>query len=113
MKVVIFAGGLGTRISEESYLKPKPMIEIGEKPILWHIMKIFEAQGFNEFIICLGYKGHMIKEYFMNYYVYNSDVTFNLNTNSFEIHQTNTENFRVHQQQRGQESALAARQKCL
>lgn len=95
MKVVIFAGGLGTRISEESYLKPKPMIEIGEKPILWHLMKIFEAQGFNEFIICLGYKGHMIKEYFMNYYVYNSDVTFNLKTNSFEIHQTNTENFRV------------------
>ncbi|MEI6826599.1 MAG: glucose-1-phosphate cytidylyltransferase [Desulfuromonadales bacterium] len=95
MKVVIFAGGLGTRISEESYLKPKPMIEIGEKPILWHIMKLFEAQGFNEFIICLGYKGHMIKEYFMNYYVYNSDVTFNLKTNSFEIHQTNTEKFRV------------------
>lgn len=95
MKVVIFAGGLGTRISEESYLKPKPMIEIGEKPILWHIMKVFEAQGFNEFIICLGYKGHMIKEYFMNYYVYNSDVTFNLKTNDFEIHQTNTEKFRV------------------
>jgi glucose-1-phosphate cytidylyltransferase len=95
MKVVIFAGGLGTRISEESYMKPKPMIEIGEKPILWHIMKIFETQGFNEFIICLGYKGHMIKEYFMNYYVYNSDVTFNLQTNSFEIHQSNTEKFRV------------------
>jgi len=95
MKVVIFAGGLGTRISEESYLKPKPMIEIGEKPILWHIMKIFEAQGFNEFIICLGYKGSVIKQYFMNYYLYSSDVTFNLKTNSYEIHRTNPETFRV------------------
>ncbi len=95
MKVVIFAGGLGTRISEESYLKPKPMIEIGEKPILWHLMKIFEAQGFNDFIICLGYKSHMIKEYFLNYYVYNSDVTINLQTNSFEVHRTNSEKFRV------------------
>ena len=95
MKVVIFAGGLGTRISEESYLKPKPMIEIGEKPILWHLMKIYEAQGFSDFIICLGYKGHMIKEYFMNYYVYSSDVTVNLHTNSFEVHRPNTERFRV------------------
>ena len=86
MKVVIFAGGMGTRISEESYLKPKPMIEIGEKPILWHLMKIFEAQGFNDFVICLGYKSFMIKEYFLNYYVYNSDVTVNLLTNSFEVH---------------------------
>ena len=95
MKVVIFAGGLGTRISEESYLKPKPMIEIGEKPILWHLMKIYETQGFSDFIICLGYKGQMIKEYFMNYYVYSSDVTVNLNTNSFEVHRSNTERFRV------------------
>lgn len=95
MKTVIFAGGLGTRISEESCLRPKPMIEIGEKPILWHIMKIFETQGFNEFIICLGYKGHMIKEYFLNYYLYNSDVTINLKTNSYEIHRTNSENFRI------------------
>lgn len=95
MKVVIFAGGLGTRISEESYLKPKPMIEIGEKPILWHLMKIFEAQGFNDFVICLGYKSQMIKEYFLNYYVYNSDVTINLQTNSFEVHRTNSEKFRV------------------
>jgi len=109
MKVVIFAGGLGTRISEESYLKPKPMIEIGEKPILWHLLKIFEAQGFNEFIICLGYKGHMIKEYFMNYFVYNSDVTFNLKTNSFEIHQTNTENFRVTLVETGLNTATAGR----
>ena len=111
MKVVIFAGGLGTRISEESYLKPKPMIEIGEKPILWHIMKVFEAQGFNEFIICLGYKGHMIKEYFMNYYVYNSDVTFNLKTNSFEIHQTNTEKFRVTLVETGLHTLTAGRLK--
>lgn len=95
MKIVIFAGGLGTRISEESYLKPKPMIEIGERPLLWHLMKIFDTQGFNDFIICLGYKSHMIKEYFLNYYVYNSDVTINLQTNSFEVHRTNTENFRV------------------
>ena len=95
MKVVIFAGGIGTRISEESCLKPKPMIEIGEKPILWHLMKIFEAQGFNDFIICVGYKSFMIKEYFLNYYVYNSDVTVNLLTNSFEVHRSNTEKFRV------------------
>jgi glucose-1-phosphate cytidylyltransferase len=95
MKIVIFAGGFGTRISEESHLKPKPMIEIGERPLLWHIMKIYEAQGFNDFIICLGYKGHMVKEYFLNYYLYNSDVTINLQTNSFEIHRTNTENFRI------------------
>ncbi len=95
MKVVIFAGGIGTRISEESYLKPKPMINIGEKPILWHLMKIFEAQGFNDFIICVGYKSYVIKEYFLNYYVYNSDVTVNLQTNSFEVHRSDTEKFRV------------------
>jgi glucose-1-phosphate cytidylyltransferase len=111
MKVVIFAGGLGSRISEESYLRPKPMIEIGEKPILWHIMKIFEAQGFKEFIICLGYKGYMIKEYFMNYYVYNSDVTFNLKTNSFEIHQTDTEHFRVTLVETGLNTQTAGRLK--
>jgi glucose-1-phosphate cytidylyltransferase len=95
MKIVILAGGMGTRISEESFLKPKPMIEIGEKPILWHLMKIFEAQGFTDFVICVGYKSFMIKEYFLNYYVYNSDVTVNLLTNSFEVHRTNTEKFRV------------------
>ncbi len=95
MKVVIFAGGIGSRISEESHLKPKPMIEIGEKPILWHLMKIFESQGFNDFVICAGYKGYMIKEYFLNYYVYNSDVTINLQTNSFEVHRSNSEQFRV------------------
>ncbi|ADI85770.1 glucose-1-phosphate cytidylyltransferase [Geobacter sulfurreducens] len=111
MKVVIFAGGLGTRISEESYLRPKPMIEIGEKPILWHLMKIYEAQGFNEFIICLGYKGFMIKQYFMNYYLYNSDVTFNLQTNSFEIHQTNTEKFRITLVETGLHTRTAGRLK--
>ena len=76
MKVVILAGGFGTRISEESHLKPKPMIEIGGKPILWHIMKTYSHYGYNEFIICAGYKQHVIKEYFVNYYLYNSDVTF-------------------------------------
>jgi len=87
------------------------MIEIGEKPMLWHIMKIFAAQGHNEFIICLGYKGYMIKEYFMNYYVYNSDVTFNLKTNSFEIHQTNTDNFRVTLVETGLHTQTAGRLK--
>jgi glucose-1-phosphate cytidylyltransferase len=111
MKVVIFAGGLGTRISEESYLRPKPMIEIGEKPILWHLMKIFEAQGFNEFVICLGYKGFMIKQYFMHYYMHNSDVTFNLQTNSFEVHQSNTERFRVTLVETGLNTQTAGRLK--
>ena len=95
MKVVIFAGGIGSRISEESHLIPKPMIAIGEKPILWHIMKIYEHFGFNDFIICLGYKGHIIKEYFINYYLYNSDVTVNLSDNKIDIHFTNSESFKV------------------
>ncbi len=85
MKVVILAGGLGTRISEESHLKPKPMIEIGEKPILWHIMKIYSHYGFNDFIICLGYKGYIIKEYFSNYFLHQCDVTFDLEKNSRHI----------------------------
>jgi glucose-1-phosphate cytidylyltransferase len=95
MKVVIFAGGIGSRISEESHLKPKPMIEIGGKPILWHIMKIYEKQGFNEFIICLGYKGYMIKEYFLNYFMHNSDVTIDLQNNQIEVHKTDTNSFKV------------------
>ena len=95
MKVVIFAGGLGTRISEESHLKPKPMIEIGEKPILWHLMKIFSTQGYNDFITCLGYKGHMIKEYFFNYFLYNSDLTIELKDNKVNIHNSNAEDFKV------------------
>lgn len=95
MKVVIFAGGLGTRIAEESHLRPKPMVEIGGKPILWHIMKIYEAQGFNEFIICLGYKGYMIKEYFMNYYLHNADVTIDIKHNKTEVLQSTAESFKV------------------
>ena len=96
MKVVILAGGYGTRISEESYLKPKPMIEIGEKPILWHIMKEYSYCGFNEFIICCGYKQHMIKEWFADYYLYNSDVTFDFSDNNrMQIHNNVTEPWKV------------------
>lgn len=95
MKVVLLCGGLGTRISEESHLRPKPMIEIGDKPILWHIMKIFSAYGFTEFILCLGYKGYMIKEYFANYFLHNSDVTMDLATNTLDIHRSSTEPWKV------------------
>ena len=95
MKAVILAGGLGTRISEESHLRPKPMIEIGGKPILWHIMKIYSAHGLNDFVICLGYKGYIIKEYFANYYLHASDVTFDLANNKMEIHHNNTEPWRI------------------
>ena len=95
MKVVILAGGLGTRISEESHLKPKPMIEIGGKPILWHIMKIYASYGYNEFVICAGYRQDVIKEYFANYYTYNSDVTFDLSDNSVEVHSSHTDNWKV------------------
>lgn len=95
MKVVLFAGGLGTRISEESHLKPKPMIEIGGKPILWHIMKIYASYGHNEFIVCCGYKSWVIKEYFANYFVHNADITIDLKDNQLEVHQTNAEPFKV------------------
>lgn len=95
MKVVIFAGGMGTRISEESHLKPKPMIEIGDKPILWHIMKIFSSQGFNDFVICLGYKGYVIKEYFFNYFLHNSDITIELKDNKVSVHNTKAEDIKV------------------
>ena len=95
MKAVILAGGFGTRISEETGVKPKPMVEIGEMPILWHIMKIYSSHGINEFIICLGYKGYVIKEYFTNYCLYNSDVTFDLKKNSFEVHKNDTEPWKV------------------
>jgi glucose-1-phosphate cytidylyltransferase len=111
MKVVIFAGGFGTRISEESYLRPKPMIEIGEKPILWHLMKVFQAQGFRDFIICLGYKGDMIKQYFLNYHVYNSDVTIDLATSAMEVHRSNSENFRVTMVDTGLHTQTAGRLK--
>jgi glucose-1-phosphate cytidylyltransferase len=95
MKVVIFAGGLGTRIAEETEVRPKPMIEIGGKPILWHIMKIYSQYGFNEFIICLGYKGYLIKEYFMHYYLHNSDISIDLESNKVEVLSTNAESFKV------------------
>ena len=95
MKVVILAGGLGTRIAEETETRPKPMVEIGGKPILWHIMKIYGHFGFNEFIICLGYKGHLIKEYFIHYYLYNSDITIELGNNKMDVHYANTESFKV------------------
>lgn len=95
MKVVIFAGGLGTRMMEETEARPKPMVEIGGKPIIWHIMKIYAAYGFNEFVVCLGYKGYMIKEYFMNYFMHNSDVTIDLKNNRTEIHQSRGEDFKV------------------
>jgi len=95
MKAVILAGGLGTRISEETDNKPKPMIEIGGKPILWHIMKIYAAHGVNDFVICCGYKGYLIKEYFANYFLYMSDVTFDMSKNSMEVHQRSAEPWRV------------------
>ena len=95
MKVVILAGGLGTRISEESHLKPKPMIEIGGRPILWHIMKLFSNAGFNEFIVCLGYKGYVIKEYFSNYVLHNADLTVDLAKGSVEYHATKHEPWKV------------------
>lgn len=95
MKVVILAGGLGTRLMEETEARPKPMVEVGGKPILWHIMKIYEHYGFNDFVICLGYKSHLIKEYFLNYYLYNSDVTIELEKNKVEVHFSNTESFKV------------------
>ena len=95
MKAVILAGGLGTRISEESHLKPKPMIEIGGKPILWHIMKTYSHHGINDFVICCGYKGYVIKEYFANYFLHMSDVTFDMSNNTMEVHQKYVEPWRV------------------
>ncbi len=95
MKAVILAGGLGSRLAEETTTKPKPMVEIGDRPILWHIMKIYSAHGINEFIICLGYKGYVIKEYFSNYFLHTSDVTFDLGRNAMEIHLSKSEPWRV------------------
>ena len=95
MKAVILAGGLGTRISEESHLKPKPMIEIGGKPILWHIMKIYSHYGINDFVICLGYRGYVIKEYFANYFLHTSNVTFDMARNHMEVHERYAEPWRV------------------
>jgi len=95
MKVVILAGGLGTRLNEETDIKPKPMVEIGGKPILWHIMKIYSAHGINDFIICCGYRGYVIKEYFANYFLHMSDVTFDMANNKMQVHQQNAEPWRV------------------
>lgn len=95
MKVVILAGGFGTRLSEETVLKPKPMVEIGGKPMLWHIMKIYSSYGFNDFVICLGYKGYVIKEYFANYFLHQSDVTFDIKNNKIEIHNTQADPWKV------------------
>ena len=91
MQAVILAGGLGTRLSEETSNKPKPMVEIGGKPILWHILKIYSSYNINQFIICCGYKGYVIKEYFANYFLHNNDVTLDLGTNSMEVHSKKSE----------------------
>lgn len=94
MKAVILAGGLGTRISEETHLKPKPMIEIGRKPIPWHLMKMYSTHGVNDFVICCGYKGYLIKEYFANYFLHMSDVTFDIASNSMKVHERKAEPMR-------------------
>ena len=111
MKVVILAGGLGTRISEESSLKPKPMIEVGGKPILWHIMKLYSYYGLNDFIICLGYKGYVIKEFFSNYFLHMSDVTFDFATNSMKVHRKNAEPWKVTLVETGLETMTGGRLK--
>ncbi len=111
MKVVLFAGGLGTRISEETDVRPKPMVEIGGKPVLWHIMKSYSHYGFNDFIICLGYKGYVIKEYFMNYFLHNSDITVDMANNKMEIHDTTSEAFKVTLVETGLNTKTAGRLK--
>ncbi len=111
MKVVILAGGLGTRISEETHLKPKPMIEIGGKPILWHIMKMYSSHGVNDFVICCGYKGYVIKEYFANYFLHMSDVTFDMDHNSMEVHHRKAEPWRVTLVDTGDETLTGGRLK--
>jgi len=111
MKAVILAGGLGTRISEETHLKPKPMIEIGGKPILWHILKMYSAHGVNDFVICCGYKGYVIKEYFANYFLHMSDVTFDMSSNRMEVHQKNAEPWKVTLVDTGDETLTGGRLK--
>lgn len=111
MKAVILAGGLGTRISEESHLKPKPMIEIGGKPILWHIMKSYSHYGINDFVICVGYKGYVIKEYFANYFLHMSDVTFDMANNQMEVHHGYAEPWRVTLIDTGQDTLTGGRLK--
>jgi glucose-1-phosphate cytidylyltransferase len=109
MKVVILAGGLGTRLAEETGIRPKPMVEIGGKPILWHIMKIYSHYGYKEFVICLGYKGYMIKEYFANYFLHQSDVTIDLANNKMEIHNSDSEDWKVTLVETGVETNTAGR----
>lgn len=111
MKAVILAGGLGTRISEETHTKPKPMIEIGGKPILWHILKMYSAHGINEFIICCGYKGYIIKEYFANYFLHMSDVTFDMQKNEMQVHQRNAEPWKVTLVDTGEDTLTGGRLK--
>lgn len=109
MLAVILAGGLGTRISEETHLKPKPMIEIGGRPVLWHILKIYSTHGINDFIVCVGYKGYVIKEYFANYFLHMSDVTFDIKNNRMEVHQKNAEPWRVTVVDTGEETQTGGR----
>jgi glucose-1-phosphate cytidylyltransferase len=111
MKVVILAGGLGTRLSEETALKPKPMAEIGDRPILWHIMKIYSAYGFDEFVVCLGYKGYIIKEYFRNYFLHMSDATFDMRTNEMTVHSNMSEPWKVTLVDTGAETMTGGRLK--
>ncbi len=111
MKAVILAGGLGTRISEETHLKPKPMIEIGGKPILWHIMKMYSTHGVNDFVICCGYKGYLIKEYFANYFLHMSDVTFDMANNRMEVHEQKAEPWRVTLLDTGEDTLTGGRLK--
>ncbi len=111
MKAVILAGGLGTRISEETSVRPKPMVEIGGRPMLWHIMKIYSSHGINDFIICLGYKGYVIKEYFANYYLHMSNVTFDMSNNRMEVHENKVEPWRVTLVDTGDETMTGGRLK--
>lgn len=109
MKVVILAGGLGTRLSEETDIKPKPMVEIGGKPIIWHIMKIYSSYGYNDFVICLGYRGYLIKEYFANYFLHQADITIDLLSNSLEVHDTNVEPWKVTMVDTGRDTMTGGR----
>lgn len=111
MKAVILAGGLGTRLSEETIVKPKPMVDIGQQPILWHIMKLYSHYGINDFIICLGYKGYLIKEYFSNYFLHTSDVTFDMSSNEMKVHRNNSESWKVTLVDTGDDSMTGGRLK--
>ncbi len=111
MKAVILAGGLGTRISEETHLKPKPMIEVGGKPLLWHIMKLYSAHAVHDFVICCGYKGYIIKEYFANYFLHMSDVTFDMANNQMEVHHQKAEPWRVTLVDTGEDTLTGGRRK--